>query len=347
MSTFEDTVKAHHSQKGTMEMTSPDARDDMNAAIEQVEQWILTHVVPALAERGALPPDAAAAIEAAAGPDTPPERRKLVADQLRDESWALAPVDREIIWVLAEVLAPRSRWLIDIPTILPDRLIDELGLRQTVLLARADETVLAALVRHPRIAAMDKALDAIARVQAELDGRGWTPEAQRLMWAAAKAADEADLSVTIDTHPDGLRILILDAPEVLLDVPYRPGIDQGGYRVRPLDLRPVIAELLALDASLSHDKDAVWPRGASERREQLLVRAWYMARAEGWSVGIDHDPTDVKRPTVAVITLPNGVQLRGHVSSGRIPEDADRIPWDGRPRDLVGIATWLVQGHAS
>src|SRR5690606_19437524 len=315
--------------------TTYDVRDDLNTA---VEQWVITYVVPALAERGALPAEAAAAIASVPAPGTPPEKRRAVADELRDTSWSLAPADRELAWLTAGIMAPRSRRLTDTPlrpdslpdqlgprrpprvgprprarldtSILPDRIIGELGLRRVVSLARADEAVVAELVRHhPRIAAMSAALDAIARVQAELADRDWSPESQRLTWAAARLADEADLSVIINTSPDGLRLLILDAPEVLLDVPYRPGIDQGGYRVRPIDLRPVIAELLALDASLSHDKDAVWPRGASERREQLLVRAWYMARAEGWKVGIEHDPTDTKRPVVAVITLPSEVQL--------------------------------------
>jgi len=308
-----------------------------------VEQWVITTVVPALAERGALPAEAAAAIASVAAPDTPPERRKLVADELRDNSWSLAPVDREIVWLIAGIMAPRSRWMLD-TTSLPDRLIDELGLRQTVELARTNAVVLAALVaNHPRIAAMAAALDAIERVREELADRDWSPEAQRLMWAAARLADQADLSVVINTSPDGLRMQILDVPEVLLDAPYRAGVDQGGYRVRDLDLRPIITEILALDASLPHSKDAVWPAGASERREQLYVRAWHMARAADWPVGVDHDPADQERPLVAVITLPNGVQLRGHVRPGRLPEqDADVIPWDGRPRDLAGIVAWLV-----
>jgi len=313
--------------------------DDLHAAIQQ---WTLTYVCPELAERGMLPPEAAAAIEDVAAPGTPPERRREVGVRLWDAVWSWQdPADREVGWLIARILDPL--WSLD-PTSLPDCLIERLGLRQVTMLARDDKAVLAALAaNHPRIASMDKALDAIARVQAELDGRGWTPEAQRLMWAAAKAADQAEMSVVFDTHSDGMRLLIIDAPEVILDVPYRPGIDQGGYRVRPLDLRPVIAEILAIDASLPHDKDAVWPRGASERREQLLVRAWYMARAEGWEVGIEHDPTDAKRPIVAVIVLPSGVQLRGHVRPGRLPGDATVIPWDGKPRDLVGIVTWLVQ----
>jgi len=213
---------------------SPDA-DNLNVA---VQQWMLACVCPALAERGLLPPDAAAAIEAVAAPGTPPEKRRTVADQLRDASWSLDPVDREIIWFIARILYPRSRWSLD-PVSLPDTIIAQLGIRRVTMLARADETVLEAMTTsHPRIAAMNAALDAIARVQDELAGRGWTPEGQRLAWAAAQLADTADLSVVFDTSPDGLRLLILDAPEVLLDAPYRGGIDQGGYRVWPLDLRP-------------------------------------------------------------------------------------------------------------
>jgi len=227
MSTFEDTAKAHHSQKGTMEMTSPNA-DELNTA---VQQWVLTAVVPALAERGALPPEAAAAIASVAAPGTPPERRREVADELRDTSWSLDPADREIIWLLARVLSPRSRWSLD-PVSLPDKIIDALGLRRVTMLARADEAVLEALVRHhPKVAAMSAAMDMIERVKAELAGRGWTPEVQRLAWAAAQLADTAELSVVFDTSPDGLRLMIID-DEVLLDAPYRLGIDQGGYRIR-------------------------------------------------------------------------------------------------------------------
>src|SRR5690606_27161059 len=111
--------------------TTYDVRDDLNTA---VEQWVITTVVPALAERGALPAEAAAAIASVAVPGIPPERRKLVADELRDTSWSLAPVDREIVWLIAGIMAPRSRWLID-TTILPDRIIDELGLRRGLSVA--------------------------------------------------------------------------------------------------------------------------------------------------------------------------------------------------------------------
>lgn len=317
----------------------PDAQDDLHAAIKQ---WTLTHIIPALAERG-LPE--VVALAAVASMDTPPEQRRAVAAQVRAtaRSWR----DREIIGLIVSILDPHPRWTLDTPVSLPDALIVQLGLRQVVALARADETVLAELVaNHPRIAAMDAALNAIARVQNEIAGIDWSPEVQRLAWAAARAAEDAELSVTIDTCPDGLRLLIVDVgdDEVLLDVPYRAGIDQNGYRVRDLDLRPVVAEILALDAALLHDRNAVWPDGASARRENLYVRAWHMARAAGWRAGIDHDPADPERPVVAVIALPSGVQLRGHVRRGVLPEDADVIPWDGRPRDLAGIAAWLVQG---
>lgn len=320
--------------------TTYDVRDDLRAVIEQ---WVLTHVCPELAERGALSPETEAALASVAAPGTPRERRKLVADQLRELLYMNVPDDREVVRQLVQIMDP-PWWVHDVAD-LPDCLIDALGLRRVVELARTNAVVLAALAaEHPKIAAMNEALDAIARVQDELAAHDWSPEAQRLMWAAAVAADAADLSVTISTSPDGLRMLILDAPEVLLNAPYRPGIDQGGYRVRDLDLRPIITEILALDASLPHDRDAVWPEGASERREALYVRAWNMARAAGWKVGVEHDPGDPVRPLVAVIVLPNGVQMRGHVRPGVLPEqDADVIPWDGRPRDLVGIVTWLVQ----
>lgn len=322
----------------TIYATGPDAQDGLRAA---VEQWVLTYVVPALAERGLLPPEAEAALTSVRGMNTPPEQRRAVGAQLAEATtWQ----DREVSWLLASVLDPR--WTLNTPISLPDTLIAALGLRQVTSLARADEMVLEALVRHhPRIAAMDKVLDTIKLVLDELAGRDWSPEAQRLAWAAAKAAEQAGMSVTFDTHPDGMRLLIVDPAdgEVLLDAPYRPGIDQDGYRVRPLNLRPVVAELLAIDAALPHGRDAAWPAGASERRESLYVRAWNMARAAGWKVGVDHDPADPERPIVAVIVLPSGVQLRGHVRRGLLPEDADRIPWDGRPRDVLGIAAWLVQ----
>lgn len=336
MSTSGDVAvaKAHHTQRGTMEMiyaTGPDA--DLRAAIQR---WMRAHVIPALAERGV--PVAAMAT------DTPDEQWQATIDRLMAaaESWR----DRELVGLIASVLEPHPRWTLDAPASLPDALIMRLGLRQVVSLARADETVLAALVaNHPRIAAMDAAMDAIKLAQSEIAGIDWSPEAQRLAWAAAKAADAAGLSVTIDTCPDGLRLMIIDNDddEVLLNAPHRAGIDQEGYRVRDVDLRPIITEILALDAALPHDRDAVWPRGASERREELYVRAWHMAKAARWRTGVDHDPTDSKRPVVAVIVLPSGVQLRGHVRRGAIPEkNADVIPWDGRPRDLAGIVAWLV-----
>ena len=313
-----------------------DSDADLHAAIKQ---WTLTCVIPALAERG-LPE--VVALAAVASMDTPPEQRRAVVAQVRAtaRSWR----DREIIGLIASILDPHPRWTLD-PVSLPDALIAQLGLRQVVALARADETVLKAMVAdHPRIAAMDAAMDAITRVNDEIAGSDWSPEVQRLAWAAARAAEDAGLSVTIDTCPDGLRLLIVDVgdDEVVLDVPYRAGIDQSGYRVRDLDLRPVVAEILALDAALPHDRNAVWPDGASARRENLYVRAWHMAKAAGWQVGVDYDPADPERPVVAVIVLPSGVQLRGHVRFGVIPEDADVIPWDWRPRDLAGIAAWLV-----
>lgn len=321
----------------TYAATSPEAQDDLRAA---TQQWVLTYVVPALAERGLLPPEAEASLLSVRGMDTPPEQRRAVGAQLR----ATPLQDREVSWLLADILDPR--WTLDTPTSLPDVLIAAIGLRQVASLARADEVVLEALLDHPKIAAMDAAIDSIKLVLDELAGRDWSPEAQRLAWAAARAAEKAGLSVTIDTDEDGMRLLIIDNDddEVLLNAPYRPGIDQDGYRVRPIDLRPVVAELLALDASLPHDRDAVWPAGVSERREDLYVRAWHMARAAGWRTGIDHDPADSERPIVAVIVLPSGVQMRGHVRRGRLPEDGAVIPWDGRPRDVLGIVTWLVQG---
>ena len=323
----------------TIHAVSPDARDDLHAAIQQ---WTLTYVVPALAERGL--PEVVAVATAMTSMDTPAEQRRAAVAQLR--ATARSRRDREIIGLIASILDPHPRWTLDTPVSLPDELIARLGLRQVVALARADETVLKAMVAdHPEIAAMDTAMDAIARVKDEIAGSDWSPEVQRLAWAAARAAEAAGLSVTIDTCLDGLRLLIVDVgdDEVLLDVPYRAGIDQNGYRVRNLDLRPVVAEILALDAALSHDRDAVWPDGASARREALYVRAWYMAgAAEGWRAGIDHDPTDPERPVVAVVVLPSGAQMRGHVRRGVLPEDADVIPWDGRPRDLPGIAAWLV-----
>jgi|ADGO01.1.fsa_nt_gi hypothetical protein len=318
----------------TYAATSPDA-DDLSAAIQQ---WVLTQVCPELAERGLLPPEAAAMLLSVRSMDTPAEQRRAVGAQLR----ATPLQDREVSWLLASVLDPR--WTLD-PVSLPDVLIARLGLRRVVELARADEVVLAALVRHhPRVAAMDKVLDAITLVLNELAGRDWSPESQRLTWAAARAAEKAGLSVTITTSWDELRLLIVDSDdgEVLLDSPYRAGVDQDGYRVQGLDLRPVITEILALDASLPHSKDAIWPDGASERREDLYVRAWYMARAAGWQVGIDHVPADPERLVVAVVTLPSGVQLRGRVRRGRLPEDGAVIPWDGRPRDMLGVAAWLV-----
>ena len=317
--------------------TSSDA--DLDAAIKQ---WTLTYIIPALAERG-MPE--VVALAAVASMDTPPEQRRAIVAQVRAtaRSWR----DRDLIGLIASVLDPYPRWTLNAPASLPDALIMRLGLRQVVALARADETVLKAMVAdHPEIAAMDAAMDAIARVNDEITGSDWSPEVQRLAWAAAKAAEAAGLSVTIDTCPDGLRLLIVDVgdDEVLLDVPYRAGIDQSGYRVRDLDLRPVVTEILALDAALPHDRDAVWSNEVSARREDLYVRAWHMACAAEWQVGVDHDPTDPERPVVAVIVLPSGVQLRGHVRRGVLPEDADVIPWDGRPRDLAGIAAWLVQG---
>src|SRR5690606_41698724 len=100
---------------------------------------------------------------------------------------------------------PPPRWTVD-PVGLPDALIAQLGLRQVVARARGDETVRRAMVAdHPRIAAMDAAMDAITRVNDEIAGSDWSPEVQRLAWAAARAAEDAGLSVTIDTCPDGLR----------------------------------------------------------------------------------------------------------------------------------------------
>ena len=308
-----------------------------------VEQWMLTAVVPVLAERGMLPPEHAAAIASVASPNTPPEQRRAIADELRATVQPWQDRRQTLAWLLASILDPR--WTLDAPVSLTDMLISRLGLRQVVALARADEVVLSAMVAdHPRIAAMVDLEKWLALVRDEITGsEGWSPEVQRLAWAAAQAADSAGLPVTIDTHPDGLRLLIVDGDEVLLDAPYRAGIDQDGCRVRDLDLRPVVAELLALDAALPHDRDAVWPVGASERREALYARAWHMARAAGWQVGVDHDPTDPERPVVAVIVLPSGVQMRGHVRHGSIPEDGiDVIPWDGQPRDVAAIAAWLV-----
>lgn len=323
------------------------ARDDLRATIQR---WMRAHVIPALAERG-VP------VAAMASMSTSDERWQATVDQLMAaaESWR----DRELVGLIASVLDPHPRWTMDGASSLTDALIMRLGLRQVITLARNDKAVLEAMVAdHPKVAAMDAALDAIKLAQNEIAGIDWSPEAQRLAWAATKPAEAAGLSVTIDTCPDGLRLMIIDNDDdkVLLNAPYRGGVDQDGYRVRDVDLRPVVAEILALDASLPHDRDAVWPDGVSKRREELYVRAWYMARAAkwrdmyqdhaaGWQVGVDHDPTDTKRPVVAVIVLPSGVQLRGHVRRGAIPEkNADVIPWDGRPRDLAGIAAWLVQG---
>lgn len=329
---------------------SSDARDGLRTAIQQ---WMRIHVIPALAERG-MP-----AVLAMASMSTSDDRWCATVDQLMATagSWR----DRELIGLIASVLDPYPRWTLDGASSLTDALIMRLGLRQVVTLARNDKTVLEAMVAdHPKVAAMDAALNAIKLAQNEIAGIDWSPEAQRLAWAATKPAEAAGLSVTIDTCPDGdgLRLMIIDNDDdrVLLNAPYRGGVDQDGYRVRDVDLRPVVAEILALDAALPHDRDAVWPDGVSKRREELYVRAWYMARANkwrtmyqdheaGWQVGVDHDPTDTKRPVVAVIVLPSGVQLRGHVRRGAIPEkNADVIPWDGRPRDLAGIAAWLVQG---
>src|SRR5690554_2747880 len=134
MSTSGDVVKAHHSQKG-MEMTyttSPNA-DDLNGAIQQ---WVLTHVAPALIERGMLSPEAAAALLSVRSMDTPPLRRRAVAAQLAEATtWQ----DREVVWLIASVLDPRG-WTLD-PISLPDVLIARLGLRTLVALARADEVV--------------------------------------------------------------------------------------------------------------------------------------------------------------------------------------------------------------
>ncbi|MFS8535934.1 MAG: hypothetical protein FWJ65_12335, partial [Limnochordales bacterium] len=101
------------------------------------------------------------------------------------------------------------------------------------------------------------------------------------------------------------------------------------------DPRPLVAELVALDAGLDHTADAAWTARMSERREQLLVQLWQMARSlwyKGFWAGIDHDP-DNPRPTVAVIVLPNGAQIRGHIREGVLPEDARVIRWDGHQRD--------------
>src|SRR5512138_907243 len=130
----------------TIYAASPDAQDDLRAA---VEQWVLTYICPELAERGMLSPEAEAALLSVRGMDTPPEQRRAVGAQL-----------------LADILDPR--WTLN-PTSLPDVLITALGLRQVTSLARADEVVLAELVaNHPRVAAMDKVLDAIKLVKDEL-----------------------------------------------------------------------------------------------------------------------------------------------------------------------------------
>src|SRR5690606_31798030 len=184
-----------------MEMTYATSSDaDLDAAIKQ---WTLTYIIPALAERG-MPE--VVALAAVASMDTPPEQRRAIVAQVRAtaRSWR----DRDLIGLIASVLDPYPRWTLNAPASLPDALIMRLGLRQVVALARADETILKAMVAdHPEIAAMDAAMDAIARVNDEIagsDGSDWSPEVQRLAWAAARAAEDAELSVTIDTCPNGL-----------------------------------------------------------------------------------------------------------------------------------------------
>src|SRR5512138_1775317 len=145
----------------TIYAASPDAQDDLRAA---VEQWVLTYICPELAERGMLSPEAEAALLSVRGMDTPPEQRRAVGAQLR--ATASVQQDRKLVELLADILDPR--WTLN-PTSLPDVLITALGLRQVTSLARADEVVLAELVaNHPRVAAMDKVLDAIKLVKDEL-----------------------------------------------------------------------------------------------------------------------------------------------------------------------------------
>src|SRR5690606_11497931 len=55
-----------------------------------------------------------------------------------------------------------------------------------------------------------------------------------------------------------------DGPDFSL--PLRAGIDAAGFRRTPPDLRPMVAELTAIDAVMPHDPHAQWPKTVAARR---------------------------------------------------------------------------------
>lgn len=189
----------------------------------------------------------------------------------------------------------------------------------------------------------------------------WSPDVHRTAWWAAGLASRMEgWAVHVLHTPDGLRMVFrqqlqLDVPEWhtthrwvdVASLPIRAGVDSGGFRSGPPDVRGLVAELAALGATDTPE--------VAQRREQLAVRLWRTVQ------GVDPDLWGESAPVaghqwdhctdpdqlVLVVQLPDGPAVRTRVRTDALsarelagsPEMAG-VAESATPEEL---AAWLAR----